>query len=129
MIEIRRYNKEDYPTLVGWGEGHNVMVEPWNWLPRNGLVATSNGKPVAVCFLYETGTPIGFINHILADPDGMKTITAEGVGAALQGVIEEAQRLGMEALVGYTTRPGVVKLCERHGFNKEIGAILARSTN
>ncbi len=127
MIETRRYVKEDYPTLTKWWEGHGEMVEPEGWLPRIGLVATMNSNPVAVCFLYETGTPIGYIHHILADPNEAKTITAAGVEAALESTIEAARHMGMEALIGFTTRPGVVKMTKRHGFNKEDGAIMARS--
>lgn len=81
-------------------------------LPENGFVVP--GK--AAGFLYRTDSSIALIENLVAAPGLSREERSEAVDAVVTAVIERANELGFEMLVGYTVLDVVVKRAQRFGF-------------
>lgn len=80
-MKIRQVEEKDYPEIADWFKKIKwpyPFVE--NVIPEIGLVAESEGTPLACAFLYTTGKPLAFIDWTATNPEvsqklGMMALT------------------------------------------------------
>lgn len=74
-----------YETFLGWAEGHSFSALPLEALPTTGVVARIGEKPVAMGFLYQTDSAIGWLEWIMVDPQ----VRGPARDEAINGVIDQ----------------------------------------
>lgn len=72
---------------------------------------------IAACWIYETGTPLVVLEHLVANPEVDLDQRDEAIDAVVAAALAEAHRRGGRFVYATTKLPAVVERARRHGFN------------
>ena len=69
-LNTRQLQQEDLDTIRKWWEAWPDWVDPGEgFLPKTGLVVTSNDKLIMASFVYLTNADVALYEWIISDPD------------------------------------------------------------
>ena len=121
QYNIRPIRVEDYEILVKWWDSYDhVEVPTSEMLPDRGLgglALEKDGRLMAAAYIYLTNSCMGYIDFLISDPnykgrDRFKMITM---------LIDSCSRVAYESGCTYiwamTSYEGVVKRCEKLGYD------------
>lgn len=114
---IRPYQKEDYETISDWWAARNVQGPTAYMLPESGgYVYEDRGEAVAVVFLYETMSRVGFVEWLTTRP-GCSVLFARNICDELEKHLEaKATELGLVHLMGWVRDGVMTKEAVRNGY-------------
>ena len=115
-----RFHWRDLPTL------EHAMKILRGTLPPLGWVAVADGVPVALVFLYTTGTTLGMLHYLSYNPDPSKKLAALALDAVVEAALEKADSMGLVGVLAWTESGHVARRARRHGFNSQTETILYR---
>lgn len=124
-MTYRPFNYEkDHPVVAKWWEKHGWPVIPGFMLPPVGIVATTDhGEPMAAGWLYQSDSPISWMEWIVGDPD----VGAQERGEALDVLIEALKNKADEVLkpLMFTSvrHEGLIERLKKHGFQINDGGM------
>ena len=117
---VRLVTVEDYPTLIEWWKSYDhVEVPESHMLPNGGLggfVVEKSGRLMAAGFLYLTNSSIGYVDYLISDPDYKGRDRFKMITWLIEACSEEALRQGCRLVWAMTTYAGIVKRCEKLGY-------------
>jgi hypothetical protein len=130
-IQIRHYEATDYEMLSEWWHAHGKHRRPEQMLPKCGVIAEIEGKPVAALFLYmDNSSGMCMADHAVSAPSlSLKTsmLAFKHCIACLKKV---ALELGYHTMAVFTYS-SIARVLERQGFremsNNQI-AMIASTT-
>lgn len=117
-MEIRTYDTErDGSTISQWWAGWGSPAWPERYLSREGgLVAESQGKPVAAVWVSPTDSELFVLGPMVADPAVDKDLRREASLHVIEAAKIHARGKGATALLSFTENKGLVKSLEKCGF-------------
>jgi hypothetical protein len=117
---IRPLQLEDYSTLVKWWESYDHIVTPEShMLPEGGLggfIVEKEGRPMAAGFLYLTNSTVGYVDYLVSDPNYKGKDRFEMITWLIEACSEEAIRQGCRITWAMTTYSGIVRRCDKLGY-------------
>jgi hypothetical protein len=117
MMTVRPYESKDYSTAFAWWDGHGWEGVPAAVLPKLGLVAVHEEKPVAMAWLYlDNSTGVGMLEWIVTDPANPAKVSAVGIAHVVRCLREAAKDLGYGVILASCRQTSLVKLLNRCGF-------------
>jgi hypothetical protein len=115
-IKSRLFKAEDYPTIKSWWEDWGFPAVDPVMLPHVGVVSELNGVPVAMAFLYQTGTPMAWAEWITADKKADKQVRAKALDHCIDTICFSAKLLGCAVVFSSIKNPSLEKRMTEHGF-------------
>ena len=118
---IRPVIVEDYATLIKWWESYDhIEVPESHMLPNGGLggfVVEREGRLLAAGFLYFTNSSLGYVDYLISDPNYKGRDRFEIITSLIEACSEEALKQGCRLTWAMTSYKGIVKRCEKLGYN------------
>ncbi|MCK5016133.1 MAG: hypothetical protein KAS32_03595 [Candidatus Peribacteraceae bacterium] len=112
-MEVRKYTKEDYPTLVKWWAGHP------GWLPvEENLLSTCGFIVDEVCagFLYFTNSKAAILEWIISDPTATKERRSKGLDLLIDEATYVAKTEGYAVIWTWAEHPKLKSRLLNHMF-------------
>src|SRR3990167_8907246 len=105
-MTIRKFNKEDYNTIVKWWLSYEwPNIPPLDALPSDGFFALIDDKPVAACFLYITSNaPWGVLTWCVTNREFNKQERLEALDFVIDETTKYAQLLGIKYLHSFNSQ-------------------------
>jgi len=111
--------EKDYSTVAAWWEGHGWNAVPVQVLPKLGVVAHRDDKPVAAGWLYmDNSVGVGWLEWLVADPDAKPREVYKALSAVIDFIKAEARQFGYHTLMSTCRQESLGRLLERNGFQK-----------
>lgn len=86
-------------------------------LPRIGaMVCHENGKPIAAGFLRKIEGSYGMFDGLISNPEASSTIRNEALNMVMTYIIEQARKLKLKNVVGYSIDKSALERSRKHGF-------------
>lgn len=98
--------------VTRWLVARGLRAYPPELLVGHGFIV----EGLAACWIYETGTPLVLLEHLVANPDAADDERDEGIDAVVTAALEAARRIGGRIVYATTKLPAVVERSRRHGF-------------
>lgn len=108
---MRRYEREDFNMIKEWSS------VPLTILPKTGLIVPN----VAAGFLVSTDTNYCFLEPFIGNPKADKEERDIALFTIIDGLIDEAKRLGFDLVFGVLSHPKMIERGLKRGFVKIIG--------
>lgn len=123
-FKVRPFNEEeDYKYLVPFWNAYNFAPPPLKYLP-GGLVVTLFDMIVCAGFLYETATPIAWMEWVVANPDLVRDVRNEGLNLLITSLKEMAKEVAVEVIYTTSNLDPYIKRLEDNKFIKTETASL-----
>jgi hypothetical protein len=122
-MKVRLWNRStDYETILAWWGGHDKpdYILSSHLLPPSGwMVEDDDGTPLCITWLYYfQHTPGALLGNIVSNPEASSKLRAKALDLLLLRVTTEADKNNAEVVLGITTREGVARKAEKHGFKR-----------
>jgi hypothetical protein len=123
-MRVRLWDRnKDYEMIVEWWKGHQCSsdyIVPSRRLPPSGwIVEDDEGNPMCVTWLYYFKHTAGaLLGSIISNPELEPKARAKALDMLFLRVTTEADRNNAEVILGVTTREGIARKAEKHGFIK-----------
>lgn len=114
---IRPFDEETDGHIFDWFIGHGWSVRPDAGLPEDGVVALSEGKPVAAgwVFISKCNT-MAQIAWLVSDPSTSPFIAYSGIDAVIGSLEEIACSRGVSFISFYAGRKGISQMLGRRAY-------------
>jgi hypothetical protein len=113
---IRYIEEKDLDIIHNWWVERNEEPVKHDLLPQGGLgglIIEDNNNMIAACFIYLTNSKMGYIDHLVSNPD------YKGKGfwhyPLMKACFDAAEKSGCNDVWGTSSVRGVLKLLERYG--------------
>lgn len=123
MIQLREYQKSDYPILVEWWRGHGWSAVPESVLPKLGVVVCERegvrDDPVCAGFLYmDNSVGVCWLEWIVSNPYASGFSVARGITELNRFMEGRAKEMGYGAMLTCCRQASLARFYERAGFQK-----------
>ena len=119
-LNTRQLQQEDLDTIRKWWEAWPDWVDPGEgFLPKTGLVVTSNDKLIMASFVYLTNADVALYEWIISDPDYREEDRQE----AIELMTIEAEKMAVEALELMENRDSQISVLPVLDNQKLIGIV------
>ena len=117
-LTVRHFLEEDFETFAAWSEGHGQIAPPWDALSgQYGLIVEDDQGPLVAAFLFLAGS--WAMVEALASRPGCSIRETWEASQVMQTRMEAvAKEAGALRLVAFVKSSGMVRACERAGFEK-----------
>jgi sugar phosphate isomerase/epimerase len=109
---MRPFHPSDLDEINNWYSAHNLPPMKLSLLPKIGFIEPN----VAAAFLYQTDSRLAIIENFISNPESDSVIRGKAIDKIADMLVEIAQSLGVELIVGMTQSKSIEKLAYRHGF-------------
>lgn len=117
-MTTKQIDEELFKTVQEWFKSYNWPMERWLVSDR-GFVSYINDKPISAGWLYVcTGSQLGFMDWLVANPETSPEERAEGIKILLERIHEEAKEAGLKRFITITEQPTLMEKLESNGFYK-----------
>lgn len=117
LTACRPYDKDDYPTLLGWWEKHGVPPVPQFYLPDCGLVAIEDGHPTAAAWVYfDNSIGLAWFAWLVSNPAVSPVVAERGMRSLLAAAEEICRAQNRPVLFVEAPRASLEKWYRRQGF-------------
>jgi hypothetical protein len=113
----RAFTREDLPTINAWLAARDLAHLQPGMIPETGFIV----EGVAVGFLYDTDSQVGFMENFISNPASSAVKVSEAINAIVDRLLQASQVLGIRYMVVMTKKPGVIKRARRWGFGVKPG--------
>lgn len=111
-MEVRKYERYEYYTLVEWWNQHNWKAPSINMLPKTGFIVEN----VCAGFLYKTDSEIAWLEFIISNPNSDKEERSKGLDLVINALLEEAKISGFKAVFTSVEHKKLIERYKEHGF-------------
>jgi len=117
-MTIRPFNAEaDYPMVCEWWKARpDWQPLPTDHLSKFGFVAEQDGKPLAVIWLWLTGTAFAVLDFLVSNPDAPPKRKVRAMGELIDYALGIAQRAGAKSVFSSLKNEGLERFFCKHGF-------------
>ena len=129
MINLRAYDKKDYPIICEWWQAHGLELMP-EWILPAGLIADNEEYDIAACWLYmDRSTPFCWMNWFVVNPLATGKEKVAAYESLLKGLEDYAKSENYTFMFAFHETTSLAKLALKNGFkmNHEIMASLYKS--
>ena len=111
--DVVPYVRADHGSMVGeWCEQWGIATKLLDYLPTTGYVVVD----LAAAFLYETNSPVAFIDVLISNRNAAEEDRTEALDAVVQAVCARGWADGYEIIWGYSQHQDVLTRAGRLGF-------------
>lgn len=115
-LNIRAYEKYDYPTVNAWWKEHNQAVIEQDLLSDVGIVIENENGMIAVGWVYLSNSKLGKLGFIVANPRARPREKIK----AIHMIIIEAERilkeLGFTYIQMLSNQSTLTKMARQNGW-------------
>jgi len=111
-MKFRWVGPHDREMLVGWWKKHDFPPPPERYLPQVGIIVDE----CAAGWLYETGTPLAWVEWVVGDPDCDKLKRRQALGGLLVTLLQIAKTKGITDIFTSSNHPGWIETLKENGF-------------
>jgi len=113
-MNIRKYERSDYPIVCEWWSMHKWPNIPASMLPSTGFIIDK----VCAGFLYKTDSTIGILEFIISNPNSDVQIRSNGLNLLIETLVAEAKVNGMSAIFTSVNNNKLINRYKDLGFTE-----------
>lgn len=117
-MQVRSFVESDRKTIASWLTKRFIDSQLVEDLPKIGVVALANDRPVAFCFLRLVEGGFGLIDSLVTDKDAPSKLRHDAIEIIVKDIIFKAKELNLKSLIGYSIDTGTIERSQTHGFLK-----------
>lgn len=115
-LTVRPITLADEPILTSWWLMHGwEPVGSANW-PKNGALASLDGRPLAAAFLYLTDSSMCIVEWVVANPLSDKIERRAAIDLVIGSLVKKAKELGYSFAYTNIVHKRLQKSFEANGF-------------
>lgn len=111
-MQVRKYERYDYYTLVEWWSQHSWKAPSINMLPKTGFIVEN----ICAGFLYKTDSEIAWLEFIISNPVSDKEERSQALDLVINSLVEEAKLSGFKAIFTSVEHKKLIERYKEHGF-------------
>lgn len=123
-------NKPNLELAYEWWAEHGWTPMPVNSLPPTAALASWDGKPVCMGWLYLTDSDFAIMEWIISDPkEKRKDVRAQCLDAIVLELLERARAAGRPLITTNIKHPKLLERLKKLGFNTadtELTSMMAK---
>lgn len=109
----------DYETVAGWWEGHGWPALHKAFLPKLGVMALFNEKPVASGWVYlDNSCGVSILEWMVADPEAAPKKVYKGIKCVASFLRDRAKDMGYTIMLTTCKQDSLAKVYEKSGFKR-----------
>ena len=115
---LKMFNREtDYPVVKTWWEGHGWDAVPLAALPKLGVMAILNDKPIASGWLYmDNSVGVSILEWMVANPDANPKSVYRSIKAIIEFLKAQAKEMHYAIMLTTCKQESLAKVYEKNGF-------------
>jgi len=98
-VKYEYIKKDEYEDIKHWFEAWGWPPIPEQFLPENGIVVMDGDVGICAAWLYQTDTPICWLEHFISNKDATKKQRKEGLEGLLNYMTNLAKELGADLVM------------------------------
>lgn len=107
----------DYPVVTQWWKAQEWPVIPRRVLPPVGIMVDDDkGKKLAAGWLYQTDTPISWIEWVVGNPEVDADTRGEAIDTLIDALKQKANQALKPVIYTSTSHPKFRDRLTKHGF-------------
>ena len=120
MYNIRNIKEEDYKYINKWWENRNLLAPKLTLLPENGLggLIIEKEKPIAAAYIYLTNSTMGYIDHLISDPEYRSRDKYKLLEELIRNCSEHCRYLGFKVVWAMVHNKHLINMCLDGGWEK-----------
>lgn len=119
LFQVRSFTADDYGTVESWWHGHGWDGVPMAVLPRLGVIAECDGKPIAAAWLYmDNSVGVCMMEWVVADPEANPREVVKGIKVLAEYLRLAAIDMNYSVMLTTCKQDSLAKLYERSGFHR-----------
>jgi len=119
-LNTRQLQQKDLDTIRKWWEAWPDWVDPGEgFLPKTGLVVTSNDKLIMASFVYLTNADVALYEWIISDPDYREDDRQEAVELITNEAEKMVKSLGYKFLFSICRHKKLGETYKKLGWHKD----------
>ena len=109
----------DYSIVEKWWDGHGWPALPLALLPKLGVMALFNGKPVSSGWVYlDNSSGVSILEWMVSDPDASPKKVYVGIKTIVGFLKERAKDMGYTVMLTTCKQESLAKVYEKTGFQR-----------
>lgn len=118
-MELYKFNKQHYNTLVEWWKKHEHHILPYSSLSDIGVIVYKNNKPISASWIYfMNGCDLAQIAWTTTNPDSGLKEKYKAVNLCLDALLDIAKINKRNNVICLSNSTGLTKLVSKKGLNK-----------
>jgi hypothetical protein len=115
---LKMFDREtDYPIVKEWWEGHGWNAVPLGVLPKLGVMAMLNEKPIASGWLYmDNSVGVSILEWMVANPKANPKAVYRSIKAIVEFLKNQAKEMNYTVMLTTCKQESLAKVYEKSGF-------------
>lgn len=124
-MKLQRFNiHTDLEHVNSWLVLHNMPKVTRHALPELGYVAWHNGDPIGAVFLRRCEGEVAIVDSLISNPKIQSQIRHIALDALITHIIDQAKKLNLTMILGYTVDASTLARSIRLGFSESPYSIV-----
>jgi hypothetical protein len=117
---LKMFDREtDYPIVKEWWEGHGWNAVPLAVLPKLGVMAMLNEKPIASGWLYmDNSVGVSMLEWMVANPDAKPKAVYKSIKTIVEFLKTQAKEMNYTVMLTTCKQESLARVYEKTGFQR-----------
>lgn len=126
-LYVLPYKKTDIYTIASWLSIRGINEDLCNSVPKRGVVAYYNHRPVCAAFLRVCEGKIGVLEGLVTNRDEAPIIRDVCIDHAVSDIIKRAKKIGIKSMMAWSVDAHTLLRSEKHGFSKTGNVLIVKN--